>query len=74
MVLDLMHVHNLHDQMITWMKISLFGVDNSSSVHVDKKKDTLVLSEGATQGLDDTAITAEDKYPINFTRSGRKFC
>ena len=37
------------------------------------KKDILVLGEGSTQGLDDTMVTAETKYPINFTRSRRKF-
>ena len=26
-----------------------------------------------TQGLDDTAITAETKYSINFTESGKRF-
>ena len=31
------------------------------------KKDILILGEGPTQGLDDTILTAEDKYPINFT-------
>ena len=29
--------------------------------------DIWVLSECPTQGLDDTAVTAEAKYPINFT-------
>ena len=43
----------------------------SSSVHVDKKgKDIVILGEGPTQGLDDTTLTAEAKYPINFTQSG----
>ena len=47
----------------------------SSSVHVDdKKKDILILDEGPTQGLDDTTLTAEKKYPINFTVSQTKFC
>ena len=32
------------------------------------KKDILVLDEDQTQGLDDTTITAEAKYCINFTR------
>ena len=42
----------------------------SSSMHVDKKKkDILILDEGPTQGLDDTALTAEKKYSINFTES-----
>ena len=32
-----------------------FGADMSSSVHIDKKnKDTLILSEGRTQGSDNT--------------------
>ena len=34
----------------------------SSSVHVDNKiKDTLVLGEGLTQGLDDTTLTSAKK-------------
>ena len=32
-------------------------------------KDILILGQGPTQGLDDTTLTAETKYPINF-----KFC
>ena len=46
----------------------------SSSVHVDNKgKDILILRKGPTQGLDDTTLTAEAKYPINFTYSGKRF-
>ena len=53
----------------------IFGVDNSSSVHIDnKKKDILVLGKGPTQGLDDTKITPEAKYSINISRSYKKFC
>ena len=38
------------------------GADMSSSVHVDNKnKDNLILGEGPTQGLDDTALAAEVK-------------
>ena len=41
----------------------IFGVDMSSSVHVDnKKKDILILWEGAMQGLDGTTLTAETKF------------
>ena len=48
---------------------------NGSRVLVDnRKKDILILGEGPTQGLDDTTMTAEAKYTVNFTRSGRKFC
>ena len=43
-------------------------------MHVDdKKRDILVLGKGPTQGLDNTAITAEAKYSINFTESGKRF-
>ena len=38
------------------------------------KKYTLVLGEGPTQGLDDTTLTAEKTYSINFTESRNKFC
>ena len=52
----------------------IFGADMNSSVHIDnKRKDILVLGEGPTQGLDDTTLTAEAKYPINFTQSGKRF-
>ena len=39
----------------------------SSSVHTEnKKKDTLILGKGQTQRLDDTMLTAEVQYSINF--------
>ena len=38
--------------------VIVFGADMSSSVHIDN----------ATQGLDNTTLTAEAKYPINFTQ------
>ena len=43
-------------------------------MHIDdKEKDILILGKRPTQGLDDTTLTAEAKYPINFTQSNRKF-
>ena len=58
-----------------WGKNVIFGVDNSSSVHIDNnKKNILGLGKGLTQGLDDTKITTEAEYSINFSRSERKFC
>ena len=42
----------------------------SPSVHIDnKRKDILIFGEGSTQRLDDTALKADAKYPINFTQS-----
>ena len=44
----------------------------SSSVHTDNAgKGILILSEGLTQGLDDTTLTAEAQYSIIFLRSNR---
>ena len=46
----------------------------SSPVHIDNKnKDILVLGEGPTPRLNDTILTAEAKYHINFTQSGKRF-
>ena len=43
----------------------------SSSVHADdKNKDILILGEGPTQ---DTTLTVEDTYPINFTQPRKSF-
>ena len=39
----------------------------------NRGKDTLILGDGPTQGLDGTTFTAEAKYSINFTQSNRKF-
>ena len=54
--------------------VVIFGVDNNSSVLVDdKKKDTFVLGEDTTQELDDTTMTAEAKFSLNFKESGKRF-
>ena len=42
-----------------------FGADMSSSVHIDNnKKDIVILGKN---GLDDTTLTVEKEYSINFT-------
>ena len=47
----------------------IFGADMSSSVHiVNKKEDMLILVKGPTDVLDDTMLTAEKEYSINFTK------
>ena len=54
--------------------VIIFGADMSSSVNVDNTgKYILILGKGPTQGLDDTTLTAEAKYSINFTLSGKRF-
>ena len=43
-------------------------------MHIDgRNKNILVFGEGLTQSLENAAITAESKYPINFTESGKRF-
>ena len=52
--------------------ITTFGTDRSSSVHIDNKnEDILILGEGTTQALNNTKLTAEVKYLIDFTESGK---
>ena len=54
--------------------VLIFGVDMSSSAHIDnKKRRILVLAKGPTQGLEHT-WTAEKIYSINFTVTKKKFC
>ena len=54
-----------------WSKfVVVFGVDSGSSFHIDNKKnDILVLVKSQSQVLDNTTITAEAGYSINFSRS-----
>ena len=50
------------------------GADMSSSVHIDnEQKDILILGKGPADGLDDTMLTAEKEYSINFTEQQRKY-
>ena len=44
----------------------------SSYVYIDENKDILILGEGPKQGLNDTILTAEAKYPINLTQSRKR--
>ena len=49
--------------------VIIFGLDMSSYVHIgNKKKYILILGLGPTQGLENTALTAEAHYSINFSR------
>ena len=54
--------------------IIIFGVDMSSSVHIDnKKKDILILGESRTQGLDGTTLTAEKKIKLILLKAMQDF-
>ena len=50
--------------------VLIFGVDMSSSAHIDNKKKDILIP---TQGLEH-ALTAEKMYSINFTVTNKKFC
>ena len=54
--------------------VLIFDAEMSASIHIDnKKKDTLVVGTGPTQGLEST-LAAEKMYSINFTVTKKKFC
>ena len=58
----------------TGRNVIIFGVNLSSSPHIDnKKKDILVIGEGSSQGLAHIP-TAEKLYSFNFTENNKKFC
>ena len=58
--------------------VIIFGVDLSSSGNIENEKKRYILgtilSIDPTQGLDDTTLTAETKYSINFSISNKDFC
>ena len=52
----------------------IFGADMSSSELVDNiKKDILILGKSPTQVLDDTALTPDREYAINFSEQQQNF-
>ena len=54
--------------------VLIFGVDMSSSSHIDNKKNNiLVLGKGPAQSPEDT-LTAEKMYSISFTVTNKIFC
>ena len=64
--LDLLLVPFIHFHIFI-VNAVIFGVDMSSSLHVDNKnKDILIVGQGLTEGLDNTSLTAEAEYSINF--------
>ena len=51
-----------------------FGIDMSSSVHIDNKgNDILILGKGPTQELDYIMLTAEAQYSIIFQNEIKNF-
>ena len=74
MVLDSFRIYFFHFQILIGVKALLFLEFIFAHQRIlTTKKDILILDEGPTQRLDDTTLTAEAKYSINFSRSHRKF-
>ena len=64
-----------HPSRGTGRNVIIFGVNMSSSSHIDDKgKGILILGKGPTQGLGEHSLTAEKMYSINFTKVNTKFC
>ena len=57
-----------------YKKNNISRADITSFVNIDNKnKDILILGERPTQELDDTRLTAEGKYHINFSQPKKWF-
>ena len=74
MVMNLMHVHNFHYRIVNVVEMLLFLA--WTIVHqrmlIIEKKDIIILGEGSTDGLEDTAITTEAEYFVHITKSRKK--
>ena len=63
----------LHDGTMG-KNVIILAADMNPSVHADsKEKHFFILGEGPTQGLNDTTLTAEAKYPINVIQPNKRF-
>ena len=59
----------------TARNVIIFGVDNSSSSHSDNPKNSfLILSKGASFGINGTFGSPEKRLGINCTKTNTKFC
>ena len=73
MELDFILANFFQFQIFIGVKISSGKKD--SSVHANNKnKDILILGNGETKRLDNTSLTVEAEYSINFSRPEIKFC
>ena len=67
-------VQNFHWLTVVWVGMLLFlDLIWVYQFVLIIKKNILILGEGPTQGLDDTTLTTEAEYSINFTQSRQRF-
>ena len=53
--------------------VIIFGVDNSSSFHSDKRKNNfLILGGGSTYGINGSFVSPKKNVSINFTKANTK--
>ena len=65
----------LHADGTHGVNVIIFGADLSSSTHANNRaNNVLVLGKDFIQGINGTAIYAENMYPTNFTVYGKKTC
>ena len=76
MLWDSFCVQNLHYLRVARVKMSLFLelVWNHQCILIIKKIFFLIFGKGPTQVLDDTTLTVEAQYSINFSKSNERFC
>ena len=59
----------------TGVNVIIFGADMRYGVHANNKtKSILILTQGFTQGLEDTTPYSEKMYSANFTATRKMFC
>ena len=74
MALDLIRTEVFGGLMVVGCKYVIrFDADMSSSEHVDNRKKILILGKDTTSGLEDTALTTEKQYAINFSEQENIF-
>ena len=55
--------------------VTAIGADMSLPVNIgNKKKDILILGKDPVEVLDDTMLTAEKEFSINFHKQHKKVC
>ena len=60
--------------MMMMMMMMIFGVGNSWSSHSDNCKNSFLLGEGDTFGINGSFGAPDKKVSINFSKAKTKFC
>ena len=75
MVFNSMYIEFFHWQMEDWQqRNNICCWYELICAHLSQKKDILIIAKGPINGLDDSKLTAEPQYWINFTKQEKNFC